>query len=257
VSPLAGATNFRAVDCWPTSDGQRLRPGILYRSGALSTLTEADLTTLETLGIKLICDLRSASERRRFATKWPALLPARTIAMPLDSDREAGMQPLIDRIAHQPGPDGARLAMLDLYAALPRLLAPTLQSLFDAIITGWGVPALLHCHVGKDRTGVAIAVLLTALDITPEAIATDYLETANRIDIAAETRHIARTLGTLLGRAIDPGTLDQLGRADPAYLAAAFAAIDQYWGDTAGYLATLGLTPDRRQRLKSVLLISG
>lgn len=251
---LAGAANFRAVDALKSRDGRRLRPGMLYRSGALSLLTADDLGIIEQLGIKLVCDLRSAAERRRFPTLWPALAPARSIVMPAETDREAGMQPLIDRIARQPGPEGARLAMIDLYTSLPRLLAPALQATLEAATSGWGIPTLLHCHVGKDRTGVAIALILRALDIEPDAIETDYRETANRIDITAETRHLARTLGTLLGRAIDPGTLDQLGRTDPVYLAAAFDAIDQTWGGPDRYFDSIGLTADRRERLQTLLL---
>jgi protein-tyrosine phosphatase len=254
VTLLAGAPNFRVVDALPASGGRRLRHGMVYRSGALSALTDTDITAIEPLGIKLVCDLRSAAERRRFPTLWPALAPARTIAMPAETDREAGMQPLIDRLAHEPGPDGARRAMLDLYASLPRLLAPALQATLEAAASGWGVPMLLHCHVGKDRTGVAVALILTALGIEPAAIAADYRETANRIDIAVETRHLARTLGTVLGRVIDPGTLDQLGRTDPAYLDAAFAAIDQTWGGPQGYFDAIGITASGRERLQSLLL---
>lgn len=251
---LAGASNFRAVACLPTGDGRRLRPDMLYRSGALSALTDPDLAIVERLGIKLVCDLRSAAERRRFPTRWPPLAPARTIAMPVETDREAGMQPLLDRLAHNPGADGARQAMLDLYTGLPRLLAPVLRTTFEALISGWGNPLLIHCHVGKDRTGIGVALLLSALGIERDAIAADYRETANRIDIAAETRHLARALATLLGRAIDPGTLDQLGRTDPAYLETAFAAIDQQWGGIEGYLAAIGLTAAARDRMRSLLL---
>ncbi|MCW8305472.1 tyrosine-protein phosphatase [Acidiphilium sp. PA] len=254
MSLLAGAPNFRAVDPLPAGGGRRLRPGLIYRSGALASLTRDDTAAIEPLGIKLICDLRSASERRRFPTVWPALAPARTIAMPAESDREAGMQPLIDRLAREPGPDGARRAMLDLYGSLPRLLAPVLQAALAAAASGWGIPILLHCHVGKDRTGVAVALILTALGIERAAITTDYQETANRIDIAVETRHFARTLGMVLGRAIDPGTLDQLGRTDPAYLAAAFGAIDQIWGGPAGYFDAIGISASGRERLQALFL---
>lgn len=254
MSLLTGAPNFRAVDPVPATDGRTLRADTLYRSGVLTHLTDDDLAEVETLGIRLIADLRSDGERRRFPSRWPRLAPARTIVMPVATDRESGMQPLIDRLAREPGPEGAEAAMLDLYAALPRLLAPALGAAIEAIISGWGIPLLVHCHVGKDRTGVAVALLLAALGIGREAIMTDYLETARRIDIAAETRHIARSLGTLLGRAIDPGTLDRLGRADPANLETMFAAIDRGWGSTVGYFEAIGLTGSGREALQARLL---
>lgn len=253
MTRLDSAPNFRDVGALPRAGGGCLRPGRIFRSGELSGLTDTDLGHLEALGIKLVCDLRSSGERRRFATRWPPLAPARTIGLPPEADHAAGMQNLIERLAREPGPEGARLAMLDLYASLPGLLAPTLREMIEAIASGWGQPVLLHCHVGKDRTGVATALLLSALGVTEAAIRADYEETARRIDIAAETRHLARSLARLLGRAIDPGTLDMLGRTDPAYLDAAFAATARHWGSTAGYLAAIGVTQERRDRLASLL----
>lgn len=252
---LSGAANFRAIAALPTADGRRLRPGLLYRSGELSNLTRADLGRLETVGIKLICDLRSRAERRRYATVWPKLAPSRTLEMPPDSDREAGMNPLIERLAREPGAEGARRAMLDLYTVLPRLLMPILAETFEAIIGGWVLPLLLHCHAGKDRTGVAAGILLRAAGITPDGILTDYLETARHLDSETERRALGRTLGRLLGRAIDHATLEVLGRADPAYLAAAFGAIDQGRGGFDAYLAAAGLTPSRHAKLQSLLTI--
>lgn len=251
---LERAPNFRDVGPLPTRNGGALKPGALFRSGELSRLSNDDLARIETLGIKLVCDLRSGAERQRFPSRWPALAPARIIEMPTETDRAAGMSPLIERLAREPGPAGARRAMLDLYASLPTLLSPILEMVTEAIATGWNVPALLHCHVGKDRTGVATALLLAAVDITPEAIRTDYLETAGRVDIVQETRPLAQGLGRLLGRAIDPGTLDMLGRADPAYLDAAFDAVARMEGGPDGYFAAIGLTVDRRTRLRSLLV---
>lgn len=253
MTRLDKAPNFRAVGALPLAGGGALRPGLLYRSGQLSELNGTDLQRLEALGIRLVCDLRSSGERKRFASRWPALAPPRTIVMPHATDRAAGMRSLIERLTNEPGPAGARRAMLDLYASLPALLAATMRDATEAIISGWGVPVLLHCHVGKDRTGVAIALLLTALGVTREAILTDYEETARRIDTETETRHLARSLGSLLGRALDPATLDMLGRTDPAYLDAAFNATERHWGGPDGYFAAIGLTPDRRARLRTLL----
>lgn len=255
VRLLSGAANFRTIPALPTEDGRRLRPDLIYRSGELSGLTRDDLTHLESLGIKLVCDLRSRAERRRFATAWPALAPARTIEMPPDSDAEAGMNWLIGRLAQEPGAAGARRAMIDLYATLPRLLLPILAETFAAIIAGWALPVLLHCHVGKDRTGVAAAILLRTAGITRAGIIADYLETTRHTDGEADRAVLGRTVGRLLGRAIDPDTLDVLSRADETYLMAAFDAIDRNMGGFDAWLAAAGVTPDRHARLRSLLTI--
>ncbi|CAG4915441.1 unnamed protein product [Acidocella sp. C78] len=252
MTRLANAPNFRDVGALPLAGGGSLRAGTIYRSGQLSSLDEADLRRVETLGIRLVCDLRSSGERQRFASRWPALAPARTIEMPASTDHGAGMQNLIDRLAGEPGAAGARRAMLDLYASLPGLLSPTLATASEAMASGWGVPVLLHCHVGKDRTGVATALLLKALDVSHDAILADYEETGRRIDIAEETRYIARGLNKRLGTTVDPGALDALGRTDPAYLDSAFAAIEREWGGVDAYLTAVGITASRRARLAAL-----
>lgn len=253
MTPLGNAPNFRDVGPLPLQDGRTLRPGLLFRSGELSRLDQADLDRIETLGIRLVCDLRSAGERRRFASRWPALAPARRIDMPAQTDSGAGMQPLIERLAREPGPDGARRAMIDLYSSLPLLLAPLLREAVEAVTSGWGMPVLLHCHVGKDRTGVATALLLSAVGVRHEAILADYRRSDEHVDIVAETRHFAKRLAGLLGGAIPPGTLDMLGRTDPAYLEAAFTTARRQPGGIDGYFTDIGLTPERRARLQSLL----
>ena len=78
VRLLSGAANFRAVTALSSDEGLRLRAETLYRSGELSRLTAADLTCIATLGIRLVCDLRGAAERHRFATLWPQSAPCRS-----------------------------------------------------------------------------------------------------------------------------------------------------------------------------------
>lgn len=251
---LDGTPNFRAVSGLPSACGRRLRPGLVFRSGELSALTRQDFDRIEALGIRLICDLRSASERRHFPTTWPDLAPARTITLPAETDRAAGMRGLLDRLAREPGPDGARRAMLDLYAALPALLAPVLQEAAEAAITGWGVPLLLHCHAGKDRTGVATALLLAALGIEREAIVADYLETAARLDEADIRERMGRTIARILGRTMDGATMRILSAADPLYIETAFAAVETGAGSLDAYFTGLGLTEDCRDRLRDRLL---
>jgi protein tyrosine/serine phosphatase len=41
-------------------------------------------------------------------------------------------------------------------------------------------PVLVHCAAGKDRTGVVVAVALSAVGVRPEAIVADYAATGER-----------------------------------------------------------------------------
>lgn len=62
--PLAGGRNFRDLGGYSTTDGQRVRWGLLYRSGTLSGLTDADVAHLASRGIGVVCDLRMTKERQ-------------------------------------------------------------------------------------------------------------------------------------------------------------------------------------------------
>ncbi|WP_229899879.1 tyrosine-protein phosphatase, partial [Streptomyces capoamus] len=114
------------------------------------------------------------------------------------------------------------------------------------------VPALMHCAAGKDRAGISIAVTLLALGVEREAIVADYLESA-----AGHRRYKVRRSGSA-DTAYTPEVmelLDPLFDARAEYLHAAFASIEERWGDVDTYLAQgLGLSAESRDRLRERLL---
>ena len=63
--PLVGASNFRDLGGYPTTDGGLTRWGELFRSDTLHELTEADLEVLRGVGLATVIDLRTATERDR------------------------------------------------------------------------------------------------------------------------------------------------------------------------------------------------
>ena len=68
---LEGAVNFRDFGGCPAGPGRQVRAGMLYRSAQLSELTAQDYGTLDSIGVRTICDLRSARERERLPTRPP------------------------------------------------------------------------------------------------------------------------------------------------------------------------------------------
>jgi hypothetical protein len=59
-------------------------------------------------------------------------------------------------------------------------VAPDLASMVGIAARSTG-PILVHCAAGKDRTGVAIAVLLLTAGVEPESVVADYTATASRM----------------------------------------------------------------------------
>jgi len=195
---LGGAPNFRAVAPFPAADGRRLKPGILYRSGELSRLSEADV-----------------------ALEGTDASPAKIFAL----------------ILRDPTPRGARLAMDTLYRRKPRAYAPQLGSLFSNLLRGGALPLLIHCHAGKDRTGFFTAMLLAAAGISRDDILADYVETSRFFAAEAQAPQMAAWAEHAFGQTLDIATVLPLAEARPAYLQAAFAAIDDEFGGVETYLS--------------------
>src|SRR6184192_3796062 len=73
--PLEGAKNFRDLGGYRTFDGHYVRWGLVYRSNHLVNLTAKDFEYLNSLGIRLVCDVRSEGERARAPDHWSGNAP--------------------------------------------------------------------------------------------------------------------------------------------------------------------------------------
>ncbi|QPE04210.1 tyrosine-protein phosphatase [Microbacterium schleiferi] len=99
---------------------------------------------------------------------------------------------------------------------------------------------LVHCTAGKDRTGVAIALILEAVGVERAAIVDDY---------AASERNLAgpwteRMFGMLqaMGLPRTPALDDLVAATPPAAIITALEWVDAHHGGAAHYLRSGGLT---------------
>jgi protein-tyrosine phosphatase len=241
--------NFRDLGGLPAAGGV-LRQGALFRSEGPASFLQDHHAELEALGIRLICDLRTAVERDAAPHRWPHA--ARTLHLDLTNDLRSEANEGWAALRTDPSEAGALRAMTLNYVAMPAALHPQLAALADALLDA-GLPALIHCTAGKDRTGVLIALLLRLLGASREAVLADYL----RSDVfAANLRlggSITDTFQKTFGFAPSQATIDAMIGVNPAFLEAAFAAIDQHWGNLETYFESAGLT-ERADRLRAVLV---
>lgn len=187
---LHGGCNFRDIGGYPTQHGRTVRWGRVYRAGVLSYFTDRDHDTLHGLDVRAICDLRRAEEREREPSAWPAGAN-RSRPEHLHWDDGSNTPTIRAFAANRPFTAAGMFdSMIDLYRALPTWMAARIRGLFDCIAAG-SVPLVVHCAAGKDRTGVAIAVLLCALDVSRPTAIEDYLLTNDAGDFVEflRTRH--------------------------------------------------------------------
>ncbi len=163
-----GAVNFRDLGGLRTADGAVVRRGRLYRSDSLHALTVADRDRLhDELGVRTVFDLRMDSEvdehgpgpgHFRDHVRW-LRLPLFTSFRPEWAEPSAWAtedlraQRYLEFI-ESGGPELARLVV--------ELGQPD------------GTPAVVHCQVGRDRTGVAIALILDLLGVDRGRIGDDF-----------------------------------------------------------------------------------
>jgi protein-tyrosine phosphatase len=133
--------------------------------------------------------------------------------------------------------------MCQTYRAFARESAPTYAHFFRHLLDQ-PTPVVFHCTAGKDRTGFAAALLLGALGVPRDAVMVDYLLT-NRLYRRSP-----------LVEAYGPAhVMDVLWQVQPAFLDAAFEAIDTDFGGLPNYLeGPMGLGPKALENLRERLL---
>ena len=233
--PLEGAQNFRDFGGYQTDDGRQVKRGHLFRSGRLDTLSTADHRIMEEIGVKLICDLRRNSEFKSSPTRWNALPEPTIFHLPLlqdnTSDGMAGWR-------EAAGSGQVRDRMLEIYRSL--VTQPSAVSryreLFECLAHQHSYPLIIHCTAGKDRTGVACALILGALGVSREDVIGDYLLSGIYYD---GNKDLMRATGQALDLVAAYGSGDVLAPiflAERAYLEAALEAIEQKYGSTRTFL---------------------
>lgn len=252
---LQGGCNFRDIGGYRTHDGRAVKWGQIFRAGVLSYVTHDDHRALQALGVRSICDLRRAEERRKEPTRWPDVT-ARMLAW----DDGIGVPTLRSHAAERPATAAGMFdAMIALYQGLPRRMHERLRGFLTCIADG-DVPLIVHCAAGKDRTGFAIAVLLLAVGVPRETVIEDYLLTNDVSDFESFIRSRESTEFGLADAnhpllAMPKEQRRVLLSAQPEFLSAALDQIDREFGGLDSYIdGTLRIDASVRDRVMANLL---
>jgi protein-tyrosine phosphatase len=231
---VPGADNFRDVGGLRAGAG-RTRPGVLYRSGDLAGLGDSGVSALRTLGIRRIIDLR-ADDEISYAPSRIDGLDLVTQRVPLFSGSVSAL------FADDIGLD-------ELYRRLVVDSSAGVVDVVRGIIADQ--PVLVHCTVGKDRTGVTVALALAAAGVDEDDVVADYARTEGLLP-AGRNRRIVEMLRSMHPDAVH---IEDLATRSPApVMRAMLAGIRDQYGSPAEYLRSNGLTDDELQELRRVLI---
>ena len=218
--------NARHLGGHPTAGGQPTIAGDLVRAGSLHELTPAGMDALRDHGVRTVVDFRSTMEHGMYPTPDLGAHGVAVVEAPVfESDASPGALARRDRY---PG-----------HAAIYRQFltdgGDAYRTLFETIATRPG-GVLFHCAVGKDRTGVAAALLLELAGVPDDRIVADYARSTKELEPVLEAR-----TERMAEYGISAETARLMMSAPPADMEATLDFIRGRWGSAVGYLGALGL----------------
>jgi protein-tyrosine phosphatase len=232
---LDGLVNLRDLGGLPTRNGSTTRPGVLYRS-----------------------DAPHAGDRapEGFA-QWP---PAAVIDLRDTVEYGTEPHPLVDvSVVHRiPVLEGIRHIVnerngLDaLYQSLLDGAAKKLVEIFR-IVTQTEGPVLIHCAAGKDRTGVACALLLSAAGVEAGSIVADYVRTDRNMHRVLQRLNVAKTLPP----GVEEQPVAELVAAPAPAIEGVLTRLEEHEGAAPGWLQAHGATQAEVSRWQERFLVDG
>jgi protein-tyrosine phosphatase len=233
---LEGCPNFRDLGGYAAMDGRSIRWRQLYRSMTPEYLSERDVEIANRLGIRLIVDLRG----QQAATSGPlSRAPARRL-------RVGHARMLADTRA-----DLVKYANLRPEEALPVVLLRLGRAYAKAAsaIANEDGASLVHCRLGKDRTGVFAAVILKTLGVSDEDVVQDYMLS----NINLESCHQILALREARRRGAVHSRIARESANRPA-IRKVLRILDAHYGGGADYLHFHGMRMRDLETLQARLL---
>ncbi|WP_207694740.1 protein-tyrosine phosphatase [Enterococcus sp. DIV0212c] len=228
-------TNFRDIGGIKNKDGKQIKKDVFLRSGELSNLTKEDERRLETTyRLGKIIDLRSEAE----VEERPDMSVPKAEYIHIDilediQDEGASIGDFV-KIG---SPEKSASYMEKLYEdiALNGTSQKGYNKFFKEILALPKQESILfHCFAGKDRTGIAALLVLETLNVSREAIYTDYLLTNN-----LRKKENAMILEQAKKADLEEANLEALHVAlnvDSSYLDNFYQTVEKQYGDMSTYL---------------------
>lgn len=173
---ISNGFNFRDVGGYMDKRGARIKWHKLVRAAYLSDLSAQDQQLLFDYGIQTVIDLRSDAEIIRYPDRY--LRGTNYLRVPVLNENLTNSMTKIADLSQNAKSEYGIKQMLEVYNLLvtQEQAQQAYRDIFTILAESNG-GVLIHCATGKDRTGVAVILLLKVLGIPNSVIKDDYLMT--------------------------------------------------------------------------------
>ncbi len=262
--PVKGIVNARDLGGYTMLDGRIVQSGRLLRAAHLADATDEDIRNLERLPVTVVIDFRKEQEK---VGKVDREVPgARYVSLPVDPSGNAMATATEEEKKKFSGQKKFDVKKVIVFAAfnkkaqaVAREMYPTLlfdpdcqqqfARFFRLVLETENGAVLFHCTQGKDRTGIASALLLAALGADRETIVADF-DATNRV-YEKDVRKYSRRVKFLGGKEEEVGVVKAFLGCNTENFIKALDRIDQEFGSLQAYLkGPIGLTDADIQTLR-------
>jgi len=247
--PVKGIVNARDLGGYTLPDGRHVRDGQLIRCAQLADATKSDVAYLQGLWTVKVVDFRLEPEKEG---KMDKDIPgAKYISLPINASGSASAtasekdQKKAARrkkfnvnkvILFAAFNEQAQQIARDLYPTL--LFHPDCQQQFAAfmreLVDTPNGAVLFHCTQGKDRTGIASALILAALGADRETIVKDF-DATNKV-YEKDVKKYVRRVKFMGGKEAEIATVKSFLGANTENFVKALDTIDAQYGSLDAYL---------------------
>ncbi|MBR3326216.1 MAG: tyrosine-protein phosphatase [Atopobiaceae bacterium] len=266
---LESVGNARQLGGYIGADGRAVRDGVLLRTASLAEASEADIERLKnTYHLAEVIDLRMSSEVA--SAPDPQIDGVKNLNLRIiDEEELAKRRAELSAEGTESTDANDKMGQLKLAFKLgivgDQMYVNFLASktgkegyakMFEELLALPEDKALLfHCTQGKDRTGCAAVLILSALGVDEDTIMADFQLTNvfNAERIEGERKKL--TEAGMEGEELE-SYLCAMDQVDPQYMTNALDWIKENYGSVKGYLTEeLGVSEDELAQLQKKFLI--
>lgn len=243
---MEGAVNFRDLGGFKTKHGKTTQWKKIYRSGKLSGLSDKDRATMKALGIKTVVDFRTNAEIEKEPDNIDSSINYFHFPIGEDKWTKGNFFKTLSTMS----PDSMDHFMTSLYQDIPLKWADSYKKFFEVLQNPSNTPLVFHCSAGKDRAGIATALVLSSLGVDMTTAQKDYL-------LSNYYRHEdnKKYVKMMAEQGLSPQIANKLLLLSPTHFNGIFGAISDKHGSLSNYKSkVLGVDTQVEQQLRKQFL---